>query len=208
MEVIKESKAGGLEENSSMIKECIRSHGVIAFPTDTVNGIGCSPYDKLAIRKLLSIKSRDPKKGLPVLVSSKSSANMMGFMDKNARVLAERFWPGALTLVVKLKNKKISAYASKDGKIALRMPDNAIALELARLCGGAIIGTSANISGKKTLSMSRIERELDGIDIAIEGYAGHSGKNSTIFDTVEMRIMRGGEISKKEIEKEIGKDIL
>jgi len=91
----------GIEKASQIINQ----GGVAIFPTDTVYGIGCNPYNKDSVRKIYEIKSRDVSKPFPVLAYSKDIAERIVFFDEFAKKIAERFWPGPLTIILKLTDK-------------------------------------------------------------------------------------------------------
>ncbi|MDQ5863366.1 MAG: Sua5/YciO/YrdC/YwlC family protein, partial [Thermoproteota archaeon] len=77
----------------------IKSGGVVIYPTDTIYGIGCDPYNDLAVKRIFTIKGRDEKKSLPILTSSIVDAERIVSLGRTGRMLAERYWPGALTIV-------------------------------------------------------------------------------------------------------------
>lgn len=191
---------GVAPEYKVLFDKIISGHGIVAFATDTVNGIGCSPYDRTAIKKLISIKGRDGKKGLPVLVSGVEAARRIGYMDRRVMALAGAFWPGGLTLLVPTKDARICRLVAQDGKIGLRMPDNRIALDVARLFGGAVVGTSANRSGEEPLTTVRgIASELPGVDLVVTPLTKRHSVPSTVFDTARMEVVRRGAITETEI---------
>ena len=110
--------------------DTIRDGGVVIFPTDTVYGIGCDPYDEKAVEKIYKIKSRDSSKPLPVLVHSMEVASKIAEFDKHSEKLARNFWPGPLTLILKLTDKRLVKSLNIDKKIALRVPNNRCVLRL------------------------------------------------------------------------------
>ena len=132
-----------------IVKKSLQKDGVIIFPTDTVYGIGCNPYNTKAIKRIYKIKGRDEKKSLPVLGYSKNELNKIVFFDEKSSKLADRFWPGKLTLVLKIKDEKLKEAMNLSDKIAVRVPDNKCILSLLKECK-LLIGTSANISGNSS----------------------------------------------------------
>lgn len=198
--IIEINTRSDFEENARAIRAAASSHEVIAFPTDTVNGIGCSPYDEIAIQKLLKIKRRDSAKGFPVLVSSIEAAGRIAEMDDDAGRLAKKFWPGALTLLLPLRDKRISETVACKGRIAVRMPNHKIAIMVADAFDGCIIGTSSNISGTKPIkSAEKIKQELNGIELIIKSRIKQHGMSSTLFDASNRKVIREGPISKEMI---------
>ncbi len=92
-----------LEQHMGSVAELIASHGVIAYQTDMLNGIGCSIYDPIAVTRLLKIKEREGgKRGLPVIVSGVEAARRIAVVGDMAERLAKRFWPGPLTIILPL----------------------------------------------------------------------------------------------------------
>ncbi len=193
-----------IQSYSEAIKKVAKEHGTIAFPTDTVNGIGCSPYDEAALKKLFRIKKRRGSKAFPVLVSSIGVAGRLAYMNAEAKLLAKSFWPGGLTLVLPLKDRSICRQLVKDGKMGIRLPDSKLVLALARLFGGSMVGTSANISGKPVLNIDEAEDALPELGIVIKYACRQSGKPSTLFDVSEMKILREGSVTQKDIERALG----
>src|SRR6266702_5318816 len=119
---------------------------LVAYPTDTVYGLGCNPLDGGAVDRLIQAKQRS-KGALPVLVNSMVAARRLGEFNKTSLALAGRFWPGPLTLIVPLREKLPALVTDSSPFIGLRLPKHATALDLIEKCGGCIIGTSANLSG-------------------------------------------------------------
>ena len=126
--------------------QSIKDGGVVIFPTDTVYGIGCNPYDKNAIDRIFKIKKRDKTKQLPILGYSKQILKQIVEFDEIANKITDKFWPGRLTLVLPLKDAKLQKLSGSTKTIAVRVPNNKCALTLLKECK-LIIGTSANISG-------------------------------------------------------------
>ncbi len=200
MEIISADSAEALRSFSAKIRDTIASHGVVAFPTDTVNGIGCSIYDEAAIGKLINIKGRDASKGLAVLVSSMVEARRLAEFDGGAERLAKAFWPGPFTMLLPLRDKRVNPRVAPSGRIAVRMPDNDVARAMADEFDGAVVGTSANESGKKPIDdFGEMAEKLPGIDVVVKSASARSGASSTIFDVTENRVVREGEITLRQI---------
>ncbi len=180
----------------------IRQGGLVAYPTDTVYGLGCDPFNADAVERLVKSKSRN-KGSLPVLVQSIYVARQFGTFSQLAIHLAEKFWPGPFTLVVPLK-ARLPTDATGDSKtIGLRIPNHAVAGKLIKSCDGAIIGTSANLSGKpSSKTADEVMRDLKGrIDLIIDGGPVLSGKESTVAKVVDDKVslLREGAIPRGEI---------
>ena len=195
-----------VECNSEGIEKAtnsIRSGGVIVFPTDTVYGIGCDPYDNKAVEKIYKIKNRESQKWLPLLGYSLNELEKIAVFTTEMKKIIEKFWPGPITLIAKLKDEKIKQSMKLKDRIAVRIPKNECALSLLKECK-IIIGTSANISGSKSFTdPDDCEKNLVGYDILVDGGKIPSGDESTIieFDRNELKILRKGSISEEEIRK-------
>ena len=181
----------------------ISNGGIVVFPTDTVYGIGCNPYNQNAVKKIFKIKERDVTKPLPVLTYSIEFAKQIAEFDSIANELAEKFWPGQLTIILKLKDSKLKESMNLNEKIGVRIPDNKCALELLKKCK-YLVGTSANISGKpSTNNPSECLKNLQEFDVFLDGGIIQSKGESTIVEIQngEINVIREGALDKKEIEK-------
>ncbi len=189
----------GIEKASKIIK----SGGIVVFPTDTVYGIGCDPYNKEAIQKIYKIKSRESSKSLPILAFSKEVATKIAEFDKNAEKIAEKIWPGPLTLILKLTDEKLKASLNIDSKIAIRVPKHQCTLELLEKCN-FLVGTSANISGMGPFrNPEECYQNIQDFDLFLDGGTITSGGESTIieFEEGKLKIHREGVLTRKEIMK-------
>lgn len=188
-----------IKNNKLLFQKVIKNHGVIEYPTDTLNGIGCSVYDNIAIDKLLRIKKRGGKV-MPVLASDINTVKKIAKFNKNAEILAEKFWPGGLTLIMEVSDFSLSNRVIENGMIGIRIPNHEPARLIAEVFGGIIIGTSANISGKKSLSsINDIKNELSGIDLLISSEKKPCGIKSTVVNSETLEILRIGLISEEDI---------
>ncbi len=157
--------------------------GLVVFPTDTVFGIGCDPFNAEALKKLYAAKQRPPEKSIPVLVSSVARAQELGVMYPIALQLTHAHWPGALTIVVP-QNTSFPDEIGNDNSIALRLPDHELARTLIAACGGALAVTSANLSGEAPATTTQEAHTIfdDNPDVfVVAGESGHAPP-STIVD--------------------------
>jgi len=160
----------------------LKSGGVIAFPTETVYGIGALLSEPKAIRKIYKIKKRPRSKPLQILIASMKQALELGIFNQKALKLAKNEWPGPLTLVVHKTNRVPKLITGGTNKVGLRMPAHRTVLDLIIKCG-PIVATSANTSGAKPfLSAEEVESGFSGIDYVIPGRA-RIGKASRVIDT-------------------------
>ena len=180
----------------------IKNGGTVVFPTDTVYGIGCDPYNKNAIKLLYQIKNRDPVKLFPILGFSKDELSKIALFDEKANKIAEKFWPGEITLVLKLKDEKLKQTLKIDKKIAVRVPNNACILAILKECR-LIVGTSANISGTKSFrNPEECIKNISGYDLFVDGgIIPNNGESTVIEIDNEIRVLRQGNISKEDIEE-------
>lgn len=184
-------------------KEKIKQGGVIIFPTDTVYGIGCDPFNEKAVKRIYEIKSREISKPLPVLVYSKEVAEKIALFDKFTSKIAEKFWPGPLTIILKIIDTDLKKSLNLNEKIAIRVPNNKCVLDLLEKCN-FLVGTSANISKESAFTdPDKCLKNLQDYDIFMDGGIITNGKESTIIEIEnnEIKIIREGYLSKKEILK-------
>jgi len=188
-------------EGINTAKKILEKDGVIIFPTDTVYGIGCNPYSTKAIQRIYQIKKRDETKPFPILGYSKDELNKIVFFDEKSSRLIDKFWPGKLTLVLKLKDQKLKETMSLSDKVAVRVPNNKCVLSLLKECK-LLIGTSANTSGTPSLIDSKdCNEQLSNYDILIDYGRIQSDGESTIIEinNGELNVIRIGSISEEEI---------
>lgn len=182
----------------------LKNGGVIAMPTDTLYALSASARDVEAVRRVYSIKIREQGKPLPLFVSGIDMAEELGVMNDDARELATRFWPGALTIVLGKQPGFESEALAGGSTVALRQPDNADALAILRGLGQPLTATSANRSGgADPVSAEEVRRQLEGeIDLVIDTGPCVVGIASTIVDCSgpDIRIFRQGAISAEAIE--------
>lgn len=182
----------------------VRKGGVIIFPTDTVYGIGCDPFNDLAVKRIFEIKNREKNKPLPVLAATVDRVGKIARMDRVATTLARSYWPGRLTIVCPLQDRRISSLVSANsGKIAVRIPGNKCILKLLRECT-YLTGTSANRSGEDSMRdiWQIISSRLEGIDRVLDGGSLTDSMESTVIDVCnQMRpiVLRSGAVASDEI---------
>ena len=189
------------EEGILKASEIIKNGGIVVFPTDTVYGIGCNPYLKESVDKIYKIKNRDRSKPLPLLVYSIEIAEKIVLFDEKTKKIIERFWPGALTVLLKIADENLKKSLAIEDKIAIRIPNSECTLKLLEKID-VIVGTSANISGEKSFTNPEdLSTELEGVEIFVDGGMVESKGESTIIEVTnnEIRILREGAISKEEI---------
>lgn len=187
------------------MEECakiVRSGGVVVFPTDTVYGIGCDPYNDSAVKRVFSIKGRTQGKSLPVLAGNIGDAERIVSLGPAGKRLAERFWPGALTIVAPLKDIKMSPSVTAGKRnLAVRVPANKCTLRLLEKCR-YLVGTSANLSGRGAPKDAQ-SVSLSGFDAMLVDKEPLGGRESTVVDVSggAIEILRQGALSEDVIRK-------
>jgi L-threonylcarbamoyladenylate synthase len=173
---------------SEDLKKCaslIDGGSIIIFPTDTVYGIGCDPLNDDSVLKLFKIKNRPLDKHLPILTDDISHLSHLVEVTEKAKILINRFWPGPLTLILKLKkNGSLTSRYAFDNTIAIRIPDNKCTINLIHLTKNKLlVGTSANLSNHFPLTNLKDLNScnLQGYDAVIEGgKEGEAGKEQIV----------------------------
>ena len=173
----------------------LRKGGLIAFPTETVYGIGANYLDKNAIDRLYKIKNRPKTKPFTIHIADFKALDKLEIvLSKEAERIIHKFWPGPLTIVAFNKKKK---------KIGIRMPRNRIALALIDKSGVPVVAPSANISGKKSpISAEEVLSGMNGlVDIILDGGITDVQKESTVLDVTKktFKVLREGAISKEDL---------
>ncbi|MEM1531400.1 MAG: L-threonylcarbamoyladenylate synthase, partial [Nitrososphaerota archaeon] len=147
----------------------IKDGGLVVYPTDTVYGLGCNPFDDAAVSRIFSLKGRKDIP-VPILGDSIESLEKVAEFDDVAYEFCSAFWPGALSVVLpkKLSLEKVTCGSPT---VAVRVPASQVAIELARLSGGLIVGTSANISGMSpACDTSELDKHIaEGVEIVLDG---------------------------------------
>ena len=184
--------------------EVIRKGGVVAYPTDTVYGLGASLLDDVAVQRVINAKGRAESMGLPLLLSRADMLTpIVREVHPTAKVLIERFWPGALTLVMTKSAAVSDLVTGGRSSVAMRVPNHPVPRALSEGVGGPIIGTSANRSGAVPVSSAaQVREQLDGaVDLVIDGLPS-LGIQSTILDLTgpAPRVLRSGAISLGELQ--------
>ena len=181
--------------------EIIENGGIIVFPTDTVYGIGCNPYDANAVKKIYQIKSREKIKSLPVLASSIEIVKQITIIDEFTEKIIKKYWPGPLTLILKLKDKNLKKSLNLEDKIAVRIPNSECTLKLLNKCN-LLVGTSANISGDSSFTNPQeCMKNVKNYDVFVDGGTITSKGESTIIEieNEKIQIIREGALKKEDI---------
>lgn len=188
------------------IKEAVRtlrSGGALVYPTDTFYGLGANAADAKAVARLFAIKGRRERLAMPVLIGGMEQINnLMPHLPDRTRRLMDRFWPGALTLVLPAQ-AGWEHLGALEGRVGIRLPDHPVPRALAVLMGNPIVGTSANLSG------APVPRDPEGIlaqigarvDLLLDAGPLAPSRGSTVLDLSgpRARMIREGDIPAREL---------
>ena len=196
----------------SKASEIIKSGGTLAFPTETVYGLGADATNKLAVAKIFQAKGRPSFNPLIIHCFSIEQIQTFAMWSSEAQTVADKFWPGPLTMVLPLlPNNQISSLALAGLQtVAVRMPDHSVAQSILQLANTPIAAPSANPSGAVSATkaehvISRLNGKIEGI---ISGYSSKIGLESTIISFLpEPSILRFGAIAETDISELLGLDL-
>ncbi len=189
----------------------LRDGGLVCYPTDTVYGIGAAAGDDAAVRRLFAVKGRSPDKPLPLLLADVSDAALVAEVTPLARALATRFWPGALTIVMRKAISYRSLALAGGDTVALRVPDHRLVRRIVRALGEPITGTSANRSGARApSSAAEVAIQMgEMVELIIDGGQSGTRLESTVIDITRSKpeIVREGAVSRREVEEALGRAV-
>ena len=189
------------DEGIKKTSQIIEKGGIVVFPTDTVYGIGCNPYNENSVKKIYEIKSRTELKSLPVLAYSLDVVKEIALIDEFTEKIIEKYWPGPLTLILKLTDQKLKKSLNLGNKIAVRIPDSKCTLKLLEKCR-LLVGTSANISGNSSYTNpNECIKNIKNYDIFLNGGTITSKGESTIIEieNEKIKMIREGALKIKDI---------
>ena len=190
------------KNNSMAAAQIVKQGGLVVYPTETVYGLGCDPLNVQAVTRILEVKG-NRNKPLPVLAASIVDAEKVAFVAPNGKKLAAKFWPGPLTMVFPKKQALPDVVTFGLDSVGVRIPDSDVALQLLSLCGGLLVGSSANRTGEEPpRSVQEMSDELkEMVDMVLDGGPTVQGMPSTVADLTQdkPRILREGPISLEEI---------
>ena len=189
-------------DNVSIASEMVRRGGLVIYPTDTVYGLGCDPFNVTAVKRVSKVKG-ERRKPLPILASSIEHVEKIASLSQEAKKIAKEFWPGPLTLVVPKKPVLPDFVTYNLDSVGVRVPKHDVALQLITLSNGLLVGTSANKTGEKPprTAQEAAQQLEEEVDIILNGGPATLGMPSTVVDLTSKkpRILREGSISFKEI---------
>jgi L-threonylcarbamoyladenylate synthase len=190
------------EKMLSSVTTVIRAGGLVAFPTDTVYGLGCDAFNAKAIRRLYEAKRRAREKAIPILLSTTADLDKVALnVTQEILSIGKAFWPGPLTIVIE-KHHDLPEEISAEPTIGIRIPAHPVALDILKACGPLAV-SSANVSGGLNAKTApEVLEQLSGrIHLLVDGGPSLGGEPSTVIDGTRklIRILRDGPISMEEI---------
>mgnify|MGYP001063586605 CR=1 FL=1 len=190
------------KDNIVLASQTVKKGGLVVYPTDTVYGLGCDPFNMEAVTRVFKVKG-ERDKPLPILASDVESVKKIAFLSETARKIAAKFWPGPLTLVVPKKNIFPDIVTCNLDSVGVRIPQHNVALRLISLSNGLLVGTSANKTGEKPpcTAQEAAEKLGEGVDVILDGGPALLGAPSTVVDLTQEKpkILREGSISLEEL---------
>jgi L-threonylcarbamoyladenylate synthase len=197
------------EAATALAARCLKEGGLVAFPTETVYGLGADAANPIAIARLYQAKGRPAFNPLIATVFDLEAALRIGRLNAPALALAEAFWPGPLTLVLpKTKGCPVADLATAGlDTVAIRVPAHKVARRIVHAFGGAVVAPSANLSGHVSpTTAAHVRSDLEGrIDLIIDGGPVEVGVESSIVGCFEApQLLRPGGVPREEIERVLG----
>ena len=181
----------------------LQDGGVIAFPTDTAYGLGADPFNEGAVRRIFEMKGRAETKPILVLVDSIAMANSIARLSETALALAERFWPGPLTMVLPARASVSATVTAGSETIGVRWANNVFTQRLLEAFGRPITATSANRSGlPSAVTAEEVRVQLgDSLEMLVDGGELPAREGSTLLDVtrIPVRLLREGPIAEAEL---------
>lgn len=180
--------------------EAIRCGAVVAYPTETVYGLGVDPFNEVALGRLFEVKGRPEANPILLIVDSVEQLERVVLeVSPSARRFIERFWPGPLSLLFPRHPELPRALTAGADKVCVRCPGLETARRLCALAGGAITSTSANLSGRPPI-IDSADFDLPGVAVLVDGGRLDPSEPSTVFDPDTGRILRHGAVPESAIE--------
>jgi L-threonylcarbamoyladenylate synthase len=198
------------EATAAMAARCLAAGGLVAFPTETVYGLGADATNAAAVARLYQAKGRPAFNPLIAHIRDIEAARQIALFDAPAMALAEAFWPGPLTLVLPKSKGCVVADLATAGldTIAIRVPAHPVAREILHAFGGPVVAPSANLSGHVSpTTAAHVQTDLGGrIDLVVDGGPVEVGVESTIVGCFEQpMLLRPGGVPSGEIERVLGR---
>jgi L-threonylcarbamoyladenylate synthase len=190
--------------NATEAGKIIARGGVIAFRTDTFYGLGADPLNPLAVQRIRELKGREDAKPILILLSDLSEIDrFITHQSEMFQAVADRFWPGPLTLIGVARENLADELTTGTGTIGVRLPNDETVRALVRACGGALTATSANASGQPPARSAQDVRNYfpSGLDLIVDGGKVNATQASTVLDLsgAEANLIREGAITREDL---------
>jgi L-threonylcarbamoyladenylate synthase len=200
-DILQADAPGAIGQAAKLLKE---GH-VVAFPTDTLYGVGVDPFNSAAIQKLYEVKERAAEKGIPILLADLADLEKVTWhISDYAQSLIEQFWPGPLTIIVP-KRSELPANISPNTGIAVRIPDHIVSRAFIRAAGGVVATSSANRSGEAPArnAAEAFEAMNGKIAAVLDGGEVRHGQASTVLDCMSdpPKVLREGPVTVKNLSR-------
>lgn len=177
------------------VVECLKQGGVIAYPTDTIYGLGCDIFNKKGVKKIYQIKQRDPRKPFSFICADLSDVSNYAQVSNFAFKIMKRYLPGPFTFVLEATRVVPDVLTTRQKTVGIRIPDNPIALAIVRELGHPIVTTSVNISGEESHCDPAIIEQQVGkhLDMVVDG-GNLLGEQSTVISLIDdgVEVLRQG----------------
>jgi L-threonylcarbamoyladenylate synthase len=189
--------------------DAIRAGGIVALPTDTLYGLAADPCSAAAVGRVFAAKGRGAERALPLVAADRAQVEaLLGPLPPPARLLADRFWPGPLTLLLPAPDRLAADVTAGTLRVGIRVPAHAVARALCRACRSVVTATSANVSGQPALADPDAVAAALGarIDVLLDAGPTAGGAPSTVVDVSETppRLVREGAIAWEEVRRCLG----
>lgn len=181
-----------MDQHLHSAAQIIQAGGVVAYPTESVYGLGCDPFNRDAVMQLLAIKKRPVSKGLILIGESLAQLAPYLSLTEAQSAQLQTQWPAPVTYLIDASDRLPVWVRGQHRKVAVRVPDHSLARQLCQLAGQPIISTSANISGRPAArNRYQVARQLgDQLDFIVSGACDQGSKPSTIIDLESGRVLR------------------
>lgn len=187
----------------NLASSILKNGGLIAFPTETVFGLGVIYNNKESYERLINVKRRPPEKPFTVMLSNVKDIEKYAYVNDKARKLISNFMPGQFTIILKAKECLPSYVVSKEGNVGIRISSMKLIQELIDLTGEPLLVPSANRSGEPTLTKYEDVKNIfkNEIDAIIKGSCESNVPSTIVMVDNDVKIIRLGEISEAQIKK-------